>query len=169
MSSATFILFLLLLLIFHQSSSITLLLLILTANPSHNRPGQQLKYFINIAIILRTSFKKLYPVSFSQSQTLLMRNLSIMLKVTLSSNQNHVYLCLSCLLDLIHPRLNVIETHRISNGVGKDDPMRTLIERFGDIPESLLTGSVPNVESDLSAIELDSLDLEINPNCTQIL
>lgn len=98
-----------------------------------------------------------------------MGNLPLRLQVCLRSDENHVYLSLTSLLDLVDPRLYVIETHRIRNRISKYDPMCALIERFSDIPEPLLACSVPNIESDLSAIELDSLYLEIDPNGTEIL
>lgn len=98
-----------------------------------------------------------------------MGNLPLRLQVCLRSNKDHVYLRLTSLLDLVDPRLNVVETHGIRNRIGKYDPMCALIERFGDVPEPLLACSVPDIESDLSAIELDSLYLEIHAYGAEIL
>ena len=40
--------------------------------------------------------------------------------------------------------------------------MSTLIKGFGDIPKSLLSSSVPNVESDRNSIDLNSFNFEID-------
>ena len=58
------------------------------------------------------------------------------------------------------------ETDRISNGIGQNYAMCAFIEGFSYISESLLTSSVPDVESNLSSIELDSFYLEVNPDGT---
>ena len=61
------------------------------------------------------------------------------------------------------------ETVGICNGVGENDAVSTFVKRFGNISKSLLSGSVPDVESDLASIQFDSLDFEIYTDCAEII
>ena len=47
--------------------------------------------------------------------------------------------------------------------------MCALVERFGDISESLLACCVPDVERDCNSIDLDPFDFEIHSDGAEIL
>ncbi len=96
-------------------------------------------------------------------------HLSIFLQITLRSNKYHICIWISYFFDLLNPRLYMCETSRISNGVSKNDSMCSLVERFGNVSESLLTGCIPNVERYLWSFKLNSLDFEVYSNSAQVL
>lgn len=56
----------------------------------------------------------------------------------------------------------MIEADGVGDGVGKDDAMCALVEGLGNIAESFLAGGIPDVECDLAAIHLHTLDLEVH-------
>jgi hypothetical protein len=58
------------------------------------------------------------------------------------------------------------ETVGVCDRVGEYDAVGAFVERLGDIPESFLASSVPDVESDLPAVILDPLDFKIHSNGT---
>jgi hypothetical protein len=47
--------------------------------------------------------------------------------------------------------------------------MRSFIERLGNIPKSLLSGRIPNIQGNQKIINLDSLHLKIYSNSAQII
>lgn len=95
--------------------------------------------------------------------------LAIVLHISLGSYEDHVCFHVAYLSDLVDPGLNVSVTRWIRYRVGEYYAMCSFIERFGDVSEALLTCSVPNVESDLTATGLYSLDFEVYPDGAQIV
>lgn len=61
-------------------------------------------------------------------------------------------------LDLVHPVLNGAEALAVSDVVGDDDTVSTLVVAACDRLEALLASSVPDLELDGFAIDLDSSD-----------
>lgn len=58
-------------------------------------------------------------------------------------------------LDLSHPRLDSGEGLSVSDVVGHDNSVSTLVVGGGDGLESLLTGSVPDLQLDSLALDID--------------
>lgn len=138
-------------------------------NPLKHLIGEQFEHSADVTIIFSAGFYEMKPVFFRECLRLFPWHLSILVKVSLRTNQDHIRVCIAHLLDLVDPRLNVIETHRVSDGVSENDAMRPLIKRFCDVSKPLLASCIPNVEGDLSLIEFYPLDLEVNSNRAQVI
>lgn len=65
------------------------------------------------------------------------------------------------LLDLVHPVLNGRETLSVSDVIGHNDTVSTLVIAAGDSLEALLACSVPNLQLDSLSVDLDGTDLEV--------
>lgn len=126
--------------------------------------GQQLEHSADVAVVLRTGLDETEPILLGKSLCLLPWHLPILVEVCLRANKYHIRVRIAHLLDLVDPRLNVVETDRVGDGVSKYDAMRPLIKRFRDVSKALLTCCIPNVQSDLSLVEFYPLDLEVHPN-----
>ena len=96
-------------------------------------------------------------------------NFSVVFHIHLSGYQYHVGFNVADLPDLIDPGLNVSVARWVCYRVGKNDSMSAFVERFGNVSEPLLACGVPNVESDLAAIDLNSFDFEVYADCAQIV
>ena len=57
----------------------------------------------------------------------------------------------------------------IGDRVGEYDAMSSFVEWFGDVSESFLTCSIPDVECDLTTIKLDAFNFEVNTDSTQVV
>lgn len=66
-------------------------------------------------------------------------------------------------LDLFEPVLHSIEGRTIIDRIGHDDAHRTLVIRLCDGFEPLLSCRVPYLHAYLLPVDLDGLDLEVNP------
>ena len=67
-------------------------------------------------------------------------------------------------IDFIQPLLDIVKRVLIGDVVHDDDAVCAAVVRAGDGAETLLTGSVPNLELDHLAVELDRSDLEVDAN-----
>ena len=65
-------------------------------------------------------------------------------------------------LDLFEPVLQRLECLAIINGVGHNDAHSAFVVGLSDGFEAFLSGSVPNLHTNLLAVDFDCLDLEIN-------
>lgn len=68
------------------------------------------------------------------------------------------------LLNLGDPVANGFKRAAISDIIDEEDSLGTTEIGSGNGTEALLAGSVPNLELDASAINIDVLDLEIDPD-----
>lgn len=73
---------------------------------------------------------------------------------------NDVLACVH--LDLFEPVLQRLEGLAIIDSIGHDYSHRTLVIGLGDGFKALLAGCIPDLHSDLFAIHLNRLDLEVN-------
>lgn len=126
--------------------------------------SQQLKHPTDVAIIFCAGLNETESILLGKSLCLLPWHLPILVEVCLRANKYHIRVRVAHLLDLVDPRLNVVETDGIGDGVSKNDAMRPLIKRFRDVSKALLACCIPNVQSDLSLVEFYPLDLEVHPN-----
>lgn len=111
----------------------------------------------------------MHSVLFGKFLALLIGDLTFVLEVALGANQEHADVWVARLLDLLHPLLYLLVTGRIHHRVGEDDSVGTLVKGLRDVSKPLLSGCVPYVQGYLLPIVLDSLDLEIHPDCRQIV
>ena len=67
-------------------------------------------------------------------------------------------------VDFTHPLRNLCEGISVGDIIGDDDTMSTLIVRRSDCLESLLTGSIPDLELDSLSVNINCSDFEVNTN-----
>eukprot|EP00356_Strombidium_inclinatum_P002656 CAMPEP_0170478604 /NCGR_PEP_ID=MMETSP0208-20121228/73_1 /TAXON_ID=197538 /ORGANISM="Strombidium inclinatum, Strain S3" /LENGTH=110 /DNA_ID=CAMNT_0010750893 /DNA_START=364 /DNA_END=696 /DNA_ORIENTATION=+ len=66
------------------------------------------------------------------------------------------------LVDFTHPLRNLSERIAVSDIVSDNDTVRTLVVAGGDGLESLLASSIPDLELNGLAVDVDGSDLEID-------
>lgn len=119
------------------------------------------KCLLDIFAFLGANFKELNPKAFGQLFSLIESYFSVW-KIALITHKHFNYVLWSMSFDLFHPILQSVERLKIIGWIDHDDPHRTFIIRLSDGFEPLLSGSVPDLHSDLFAVNLNGLNLEIN-------
>jgi len=69
------------------------------------------------------------------------------------------------LVDIPQPLGDVVKALRVGYVIHEEDAIGAPVVTGGDRVETLLTSRVPDLQFDFLALELDSFNLEINPNC----
>ena len=69
------------------------------------------------------------------------------------------------LLDLTHPGLHSGEALSVCNVIGHNNTVSALIVAGSNSLESFLTSSVPDLQLDGLAININGSDFEVNSNC----
>jgi hypothetical protein len=73
-------------------------------------------------------------------------------------------------LDLVHPELaDVVEAEGVGEVEDEEDALAAAVVGAGDGPEPLLPRSVPDLELDVLAINLDGLEAEVHPDGCQVV
>jgi hypothetical protein len=67
-------------------------------------------------------------------------------------------------LDFAHPGLDCSETLSVGDVVGHDDTVGAFVVRRGDGFKAFLASSVPDLELDGLAVDINGSDLEVNTN-----
>ena len=101
----------------------------------------------------------------SELLALLVWNLSLVLQVLLVTDENSRDIFLSMLIDFAHPLGDLGERFSISDIVGDNNTVGTLIITAGDGLESLLTSGIPNLQFDLLSVHVDRSDFEVHSDC----
>lgn len=83
-------------------------------------------------------------------------------QIRLVTNQELVDTFNSVSIDFLQPLLNIGVGVPIGDVVDYYDTVRTSVVRRGNGPESLLSGSVPDLELDSLAFKLDGSDFKVN-------
>merc|ERR1712110_1063852 len=89
-------------------------------------------------------------------------------QITLVSDQQFVDVLTSVTIDFLKPLLDVAEGGLISHIVHNDNTVGTSVVRRSDCSETLLTGSIPNLKFNRFASNLDSSNLEVDTNGTDV-
>ena len=72
------------------------------------------------------------------------------------------------LLNLRDPVADGLEGTTVGDVVHKEDPLGSAEIGSGDRPKTFLAGSIPNLKLDLCAINVNILDLKINPDSSTV-
>ena len=83
-------------------------------------------------------------------------------QVSFISDKNFCYITACVGLDLLEPVADVVEGSLLSTIVNQNDPHRPFIVGLSNRTEALLTCSIPNLELDFLAVNIDRLDFEID-------
>ena len=103
-------------------------------------------------IVLRRRLKVLYRIVDRHLLSLCLRHLPIIGQVDLVAAEYYVGLGVGVFFDCLHPSCHSVEGLPISHIEGNDDSICLAIKVGGESTESLLTGSIPNLDADLGAI-----------------
>jgi len=90
--------------------------------------------------------------------------LPLFFKIFLVSNKDSRDIFLSMLVDLAHPLADLSKRISVSDIIGDDDTMRTLVIRGSDSLKSLLTSSIPDLKLDCFSIYINGSDFEVDTN-----
>jgi len=95
-------------------------------------------------------------------------HLALVLQVALVADKQLVHVLTRIALDFTQPLLHVREGRGIRDVVHNNDAVRSTIIGRGDCTETLLASSVPDLELDRLAVELDSADLKVHTNSADV-
>ena len=90
------------------------------------------------------------------------RDFSLIFQIFFVTHKNTGNVLIRVLVDLSHPLGDLGEGVSVSDVVGHNDTVSTLVVAAGDSLEPLLPGGVPNLKLDGLAIYVDSSDFEIH-------
>lgn len=71
-------------------------------------------------------------------------------------------------LNLFQPTVDISKRHRTINRICQYNPRRALIIRLRYGPEPFLPGRIPYLQLDFGPVNIEHLDLKINPDCGYI-
>ena len=98
----------------------------------------------------------------SEFLALLGGDLALAFEIALVADEDAGNVVCSVLLDLSHPVLNSAERLTISDVVGDDDTVGTLVVAGSDSFEALLTCSIPNLKLDSFSVNFVIANLEVH-------
>ena len=100
----------------------------------------------------------------SQILGLVIWHLPLVFKIFLVTNKDSRNVFLGMLVDLTHPFRNLGKRISVSDIIGDNDTVSTLVVGRSDSLESLLSGSIPDLELDGLSVNVDCSDFEIYTN-----
>ena len=89
------------------------------------------------------------------------RHFSLIFQIFFVAHKNTGNVLIRVLVDLSHPLRDLGEGVSVSDVVGHDDTVSTLVVAAGNSLEPLLPGGVPNLQLDSLAVYVNSSDFEI--------
>jgi hypothetical protein len=129
-----------------------------------DRTGNAIEPITYINVIFGRALKELNTKLLGKLLCLFRAHNLFIQHVALVSHKNLVDMDISVLLNLGDPVANGFKRAAISDIIDEEDSLGTTEIGSGNGAEALLAGSVPNLELDASAINIDVLDLEIDPD-----
>lgn len=112
--------------------------------------------------------KELHPILLSNGITLLKRDLALFFEVAFGRHQYLADIFGGIGFNLFDPGDYIIIAAIISDGVSKDNAGRTFVVSLCNVAKALLTSSIPYLQFDLLIINVEHLNLEVNPNGSHI-
>ena len=136
-----------------------------SGNFAFNLSGHQSEWFFYIDRLLGWRLKESDIKMISELFGLLIRNLSLILKILLVSNQDSRNAISSVLINFAHPLRDLRERFSVSDIISDDNTVGSFVITAGDSLESLLASSVPDLKFYGFAININSSNFEINTDC----
>ena len=99
-----------------------------------------------------------------QCKPFLSRDLPLWIEIALGGHDNLADFERGIVFNLIHPFFYILEGDSICDGEGEYDACRSLVVGLGDVLEAFLASSVPDLQFVLLVLEVDGLDLEVDPD-----
>jgi hypothetical protein len=98
----------------------------------------------------------------SKFSSFIFQHLSLLLQITLCSNQ-YLADCLACIsFYLLDPPSDVLEALFVVDAVCKNDACCAFVVSLGDVAEALLACRIPDLELDLGLVDMYGLEFEID-------
>lgn len=117
--------------------------------------------FSDIMISFGADLEKVHPEAFCHFLALFETHLAVVaVGLVADEDLDDIFGCVG--LDLPHPVLEGVKRSPVVDGVDHYDAHSPFVIGLGDRFEPLLTGGIPNLQSDLFALDLNGLYLEIN-------
>ena len=91
-------------------------------------------------------------------------HLPLFFQIFLVADQDSRDIFLSMFVDLTHPLADLGKRISVSDIIGDDNTVRTLVVGRSDSLKSLLSGRVPNLKLDSFTIYINSSDFEVDSN-----
>ena len=127
--------------------------------------GHSSECIFNIEWFLGWGLQESYIKVISKFLSLLVWNLSLIFKIFFIAYEDSRDIFLGVLIYFTHPFWDLCEWITISDVISYYDSMCTLIITTCDCFEPLLTGSIPNLEFDGLAININCSDFEVYTDC----
>ena len=130
--------------------------------------GHELEGLGDVGIALGAHLEKIHAETLGHTAALVLGNLALTPAVGLVADEHLNDVLSGVSLDLAHPVFEGVEWVAVVDCVDHDDPHGTFVVCLRDGLEALLAGSVPDLQSDLLAVDFDCLDLKVDANCSQV-
>jgi hypothetical protein len=142
----------------HEGQTITEVAVVIRLYPL----GQPQEGSLHVAATLGAHLLVDHPVLLCEPAPFFRGYLSLCFEVTLGGNQ-HLHDPLSShSLDLLRPRVEILERVCVGDIVGEDDGLGALKIGLGDVAKSFLPGSIPDLQLDGEVVYLHVLELEVD-------
>ena len=124
--------------------------------------GHESEGLLDVLAVFRRSLQEANVKVFSQLLAFFEGDSALILEVALVTDEDARDVVRGVALDLPHPGLYSRETFSVRNVIGHDDAMGALVVGRGNGFKAFLAGSVPDLELDGLAVDINSPDLEVN-------
>jgi hypothetical protein len=130
----------------------------LSLHASLDLTGHGKESLFNIGRSLGRSFKKFNSEAISKFFSLLSGNNALARQIGLVTDQELVDILSGISVDFVQPLLYVVKGFLVRNVVNDDDTMGSTVVRGCNGTETLLSGSIPDLELDSLSVEFNSAD-----------
>lgn len=138
-------------------------LLLSLLDPIFHLSTDVLEHVLNVDVVLRTDLKELQALLLGEFLALFKRDFPFLLtKIAFRPYQNDQYFLWRVFFDLFQPRLKRTKRGFVIDGISKNDSLSAFIISLRNGPEPFLSGSIPNLQFDLLAIDENDLTFEID-------
>ena len=139
------------------------LLFLLQLRFGHYLKGNVFKHILDIQACFRTCCVEFHSVLLCQGASFTLLHFQIR-QVSLVRDENAHDIAIGILIDLLEPIANIWESLSLRCIVHQNDSLGTSVVISCDCLEAFLTGCVPQLQLDAFIVNLEHLDLEINPD-----
>lgn len=130
--------------------------------------GQICEGFLYISACLCAYFEEEHIMLLGQFLRLVFLHLTIVVKIRFGANEYLADCLTSVAFNLLDPASDILEGLLVIDSICQDDAAGSFVVSLRNVPESFLTCSIPNLQSDFGTINGNGLDLEIYSNGSDV-
>ena len=127
-----------------------------------NFTSHELEGLVDVLALLGRGFEESYTVVVGHLLSLFERNCTLRFEICFVSHQNASDVVLRILFDLAHPCVHCIEGVPVSDVVGDDNTMSSLVITGSDCLEAFLTSCVPYLQLADFVVRVNCTDFKVN-------